>query len=390
MPATRVRRECCCSRHSIPSLTSKADEKMPKGSLDTKLRSTSTIARLHATAARLVAKPMRATKNVSADIPVIGNTNTGTQREGVNWEPSLDTIAQISQRVSAGVGVGVEDQDRNCPSSSCFHVNTVEQRCADNGIVVAATLGITRSLCKGESCDSRDCTSKNGCTEGSCSDEETVDKNGETVGEVSDQVPTEWSSSDSDDWLFTEESAEPSLQAEPPLQPAGLYDENMKREARDGESPPRATAVQEGGQKLLRRETPNKHCRHRGSRGYRRGSRRRGETKAGAADRDIVDRDKSWSNRSLTVIFKELGLHQSCQRAVLSKHMPATFKGDEDGMFQRESLPLPRIDRPHFRPTFVGLAAAGKGSTVRPSTTTLCCVEIVLNNSLGTIYLDRT
>ena len=357
---------------------------MSKGILDIKLRSTSTIARLHATAARLVAKPPRTAKNVSADIPVVGSTNAGTRQEGVNLNHSLDTVGQIPQRVSAGVCVGVEDQASNCLSSPCFHANTVEQRCTDNGVVAAATLGITRSLCEGESCDSRDYTSKRGSTDGSCSDDESVDKNDETMGEVRDQVPTEWSSSDSDDWLFAEQSAES------PLQPAGLYDDNTRREARDGEPPRCATAVEEGGQTLLRREAPNKHCRHSGSRRHRRGSRRRGGTKAGTVGRDIVDRDESWSNRSLTVLFKELGLHQSCQRAVLSKHMPASFKRDEDEEFQREPLPLPRIDRPHFKPTFVALAAAGKGSTVRPSTATLYFVEIVLNYSFSTIYLDRT
>lgn len=388
MPATRVRRECCCSRHSTPTqaTSSKADEKKSKGILDIKLRSTSTIARLHATAARLVAKPTRSANNSSADSPVVENMRAGSRQEGVNWDPSPDTRGHIPQRVSAGVGVGVEDGADSCPSSSCSHADEVEQRRTINSngnSGPAATLDIIRSPSKGGGCNTRGCASNGGSTDGICSGDENVGKNDETMGEPSDQVPSECSSSDSDDWLFTEESAEP------PLRPAGLHDDNRKHEARDNESPPNAIAVEEGGQTLLKREAPRRHFRHRGSRRRRRGSTKRGGAKAEPVGRGSVDRNESWSNRSLTVLFKELGLHQSCQRAVLSKHMPVAFKGDEDGELQLKPPPLHRIDRPHFRPTFVELAAAGKGSTVRPSTTTPYCVETLENNSINAIYLKK-
>lgn len=344
--------------HCIPNQASKADEKISKGILNIKLSSTSTIARLHATAARLVAKPPPMKNNASAATPVVENVNAGGQQKGKSWENSPATSGHIPRRVAYGVGVGVEDEADIFPSSSRSHADAVEQRPTN-----IENSDCIHSLSKGESCDGRDGTFKGECVDASCSDEESVDKNDEAMREVSEQVPTGWSSSDSDDWLFTEENAEP------PLQPAGLYDNNPKYEARGDESPSPTTAVEEEGQTLLSREAPKRHFRHRTPRRHLRGSRRRSGAKAGAAD--SVNHDGSWSNRSLTVLFKELGLHQSCQRAVLSKHIPATFKGDEDGELQPEPLPLPRIDRPHFRPIFVELEAAGKGSTVRLSNTTL-------------------
>lgn len=387
MPATRVRRECCCSRHSTPTqaTSSKADEKKSKGVLDIKLRSTSTIARLHATAARLVAKPTRSTNNASAGIPVVESMREGSRQEGVNWNPPPGTRGHIPQRASAEVGVGVEDGVDSCPSSSCSHAEEEEQRRTSNGNSdPAASLDNIRSPSKGGGCNTRDCTSNGGSTDGICSGDENAGKNDETMGELSDQVPSECSSSDSDDWLFTEGSAEP------PLGPAGLHNDNINHEARDNESPPHAIAVEEGGQILLKREAPRGYSRHRGSCRRHRGSTKRGGAKAEPVDRGSVDRNESWSNRSLTVLFKVLGLHQSCQRAVLSKHMPVAFKGDEDGELQLKPPPLHRIDRPHFRPTFVELAAAGKGSTVRPSTTTPYYVETLENNSLSAIYLKKT
>lgn len=370
--------------NTVHSQAKKADEKNPRGVLDIKLRSTSTVARLHATAARLVAKPPCTVKKTSVPIPVIENVDAGSRQERINWEqPSPDTGGQILQRDSDGAGIGVEGGGDSCPSSSCSNADAMDLRRTSNGKSgAAAALGILHSLNKGGSCNSRDGTSKGGFTDGSCSGDESVDKNDETLGEVSEQAALDWSSSDSDDdRLFTEENAEP------PLRPAGLHGENTKYEARYDESLPQATILEETDQTLLRREAPKRHFRHRGSRQHRRSSRRRGGETAGAADRDIVNHDESWSNRSLTVLFKELGLHQSCQRAVLSKHMPATCKGDEDGGLQPEPPPLPRIDRPHFRPTFVELAAAGKGSTVRLSTTTLFCVEALESNSLSATYM---
>lgn len=78
--------------------------------------------------------------------------------------------------------------------------------------------------------------------------------------------------------------------------------------------------------------------------------------------------DEAWSNRSLTVLLKEFGLYQSCQRTVLSDHMPAELGQDADGGTTPRGLPPPpRIDRPHFTSAFVELPAAGKGRTVRPT-----------------------
>jgi len=67
-----------------------------------------------------------------------------------------------------------------------------------------------------------------------------------------------------------------------------------------------------------------------------------------------------------SVLLTELGVHQSRQRTVLSKHMPARFNvSDEVGENELRAPPLSRIDRPHFSPAFVDLPEAGKGCTVR-------------------------
>lgn len=76
----------------------------------------------------------------------------------------------------------------------------------------------------------------------------------------------------------------------------------------------------------------------------------------------------------LPVLLTELGIHQSRQRTLLSKHMPAKFKADGNKAGEESEIKLPpltRIDRPHFRPVFVELPAAGKGCTVRNGETCL-------------------
>lgn len=348
---------------------SKADERTLTGVSETKLRSTSTIARLHTAAARLATISPCKEKIVSTGIPVpaVENTNAGCRRKGILRDSSPLASGHILRRASGGVGIGTEDGGDSSPSSQCSNADAGEQIRTSHGNSDAAALRVSRLLSKSGSCDSRDGTSKGGSSDSihSCSGEESVDLNDEMMREVSGQASTtDWSSSDSDSdgWLFAEKSAEPP-------QPAELCAETKKGEARDDEPLPHVTAANDRDktlpQTLPRREAPKRHSGRRGTRQKRRGARRRSEAKkAGAAD--SASRDESWSNRALTVLFKELGLHQSCQRAVLSKHMPATFKGDEGGELQPEPpSPLPRIDRPHFRPTFVELTAAGKGSTVR-------------------------
>lgn len=358
MPTTRVRRECCTNIAN--SKASKANERVSRGALKTKFRSTSTIARLHTAAARLAIKSPR---KASAGIPAIDNMNAGSPQKGAMWDSSPHASGHILRRASAGVGVGVEDGSDSCMSSSCSNADAIEHKRTSHENSDAVALGINRLLSKGGLCDSRDGMSKGGSpTDGMhCSGEEGVEINDEMTGEVSEQTSPGWSSSDSDDWLFAEESAEPQW-------PDELCGDKKKGETRDNDGAlPRVTPAEQRyqalPQTLPKSGAPKRRLRHRGPSKKCRDARRNGADETGAAD--SVTRDESWSNRALTVLFKELGLHQSCQRAVLSKHMPATFKGGKDGQLPPEPLPLPRIDRPHFRPSFVELTAAGKGSTVR-------------------------
>lgn len=78
--------------------------------------------------------------------------------------------------------------------------------------------------------------------------------------------------------------------------------------------------------------------------------------------------DDASLNRSLTVLLTELGLYQSVQRTAVEHHLPANLKdGVEVEKMQRamtfKGLP-PRMDQPHFSPTFVELGGPGKGPTV--------------------------
>lgn len=88
----------------------------------------------------------------------------------------------------------------------------------------------------------------------------------------------------------------------------------------------------------------------------------------------------------LAVLLTELGIHQSQQRTVLSEHMPAKFRDDRKGREGKPRAPsLSRIDRPHFRPAFVELPAAGKGCTVSETRKQRVCRQ----TSISCFFYDQ-
>lgn len=139
-------------------------------------------------------------------------------------------------------------------------------------------------------------------------------------------------------------------------------------------------------QGLARKHRTRGHSRHRD----RRGAGKRDHKDGDAAGRFTLD--EGWSNRSLTVILRELGLHQSHQRAVLADHMPASFKDDVDAdNWDAASIPPPppRIDRPHFTPEFVQLLPPGKGRTVGNSRMS-CQIHRVIRTAHKRSAYERT
>lgn len=213
-------------------------------------------------------------------------------------------------------------------------------------------------------------------------------------GDDTEASVSEWDSLD--DWDVSGESSAPTLDSEAsneaenprtvsvtayemPTGKVGEDDAIDTRSTREWLKPEEAVAVPKQTPLALSKTTSDKssskHKRqHRPTRHKTRGYGRArvkgdGATQALNLGEDSVSAlDDASLNRSLTVLLTELGLYQSVQRTALEHHLPAKLKDEAEvekmrRMKMSTCLP-PRVDRPHFSPTFVELGGPGKGPTV--------------------------
>lgn len=208
--------------------------------------------------------------------------------------------------------------------------------------------------------DDFDVSSVDGFTDASCSTSSMDSYDG--LDEVGcPQSTPEQNSSNRGLWFFSAEDERATNLGAPCAE--GTQDKTFDERSPDEKQ------VQEEEQFSPERQPPKRRARHRKSHRNRRYVNKGNGAEGRAADRGGLVEARS--NRSLTVLLTELGRYQSCQRTALSKYVPAGLKGDEGGTKRLQAPPLPRIDRPHFRPVFVNLATAGKGCTVSVLTTPL-------------------
>lgn len=297
-----------------------------------------TTAQAH-TANSQVAQPQLPTKRATTVIPDVPRGNVriaGTHPS----PPANKTKSDCHLVMPAGGGTA-----NRRPDSSCSTVEVVAHKLSGDGN--AAVLDVLGLPDEAETLDSSaDESWVSGSTSASCS--------AESAG-TPHRRKREWSSSDSKRSLLAEGNEKVLHCSEPCGEHGQEYDKLFS-----GQS-----VVTKGEQDLTTTKPPK--SRHRGRKS--RHNCRSIKNGNGGEERatNTVAVDEAWLNRSLTVILTELGLYKSCQRTMLSNHMPANFKDDVDGQTRPEARarPLPRIDRPHFTPAFVELAAARKSRTVR-------------------------
>eukprot|EP00903_Cladosiphon_okamuranus_P008133 g7833.t1 len=82
------------------------------------------------------------------------------------------------------------------------------------------------------------------------------------------------------------------------------------------------------GETLVRKKPVEENKSSKASERVRRKRRDRKKRKEARSQKGGTGLDDAWSNRWLTVLLTELGIHQSQQRTVLSEHMPEKFRDD--------------------------------------------------------------
>lgn len=354
IPTTRVRRCCCINMHE----SDKPRRGSPRPGAGPTSGSVSVTTRVR-TANAHHTEPHPPPKQACITVPTAGTGSVRSRRSGASpYSPSSTrgTLVRAIRQEDTGEGARLGNI---CHASA---IDEVEQT-HENDQEPEALLDVPGSNDQADVCGRSSGTFRmGGSTDRSFSDNG-VDIYGCLEGGSGNWSDSERIDSDSELSITSEESAGD-------LRPAGTCEEKGERaDAPEGEPPSlpmeegRPPPPAENNWPTKRRGRGRTFHRHRKGVDGGRDAKMRTESKRPGGSLVF---DEAWSNRSLTVLLKEFGLYQSCQRTVLSDHMPAEQDAD-GGNSPRGLPPPPRIDRPHFTPAFVELPAAGKGRTVRPT-----------------------
>lgn len=351
---THTRRRACCMGTQHASKTrARTQRQVARGS---KLRSSTPTVRVHTADLSLEKRKPSIPERVPTVMPISGR-KTLRNAHAVSAafqlaKGGMPTCRQPVPHRGSGIGDGRDELLRP-------KLISAEQKLASNGIADASNQEIPESLHEtGADCSSSEVSSPDRHLRETSSSDEEFDgewSNGSPRGPCSSDNGLISSSGDDEGVLSPaiscgEEKSKPAESSRGEESNRGGNCSSFENEA-------------EGGRVISGKQKPRNTCRrNRKSRRRARGSHKENGGEAATCSR--VALDEAWSNRSLTVLLADLGLYQSCQRTALSKHMPAGLKGDAIGEGKRGRSPPPRIDRPHFRPAFVELPAAGKGRTV--------------------------
>lgn len=352
----------------------------PRKGAGSKSRSASATTKIGTATSRLT-KPRPPPKQACAAVPTLRSGSAHSGRAGASPHQPSSTRLTVPRAIrQEGSGKSARRENR-CHTGSSV-VGEIEQNHV-NDLKSEAPLDAPGSLNEAEICRGSSGTSPivGRSTDGSSSGESVDFYDG--LGEGSDDwCDSERIGGDSELSSTSEESAA-GLRAADTCQ----EEQGGRESAEEGEEEARSPPAEKNGS-TKRRQRGRKFDRHRKGVDGDRDAKMRNEINRPQSG---IALNEAWSVRSLTVLLKEFGLYQPCQRTVLSNHLPAECAEDaEEGKTRGlPPPPPPRIDRPHFTPAFVELPAVGKGRTVRATSTSTVDLFTSLFRTLMFVPVSR-